>query len=135
MHLMSPIWLLGLALWLGAVLWLLRGSRRGESVPFLALWQGPIAGTPHERRLSVPPMSIALALLACLLGILAAARPSVLRGFGAGGERITIVVDRGLTMSGRGQSGLRFRQMAAQAQAALRETFSNAPLKLIVVPG
>lgn len=135
MHLTSPIWLAGLAPWAAAVLWLLRGSPRRAGVPFLALWQGPVAAAPRERRLAPPPVAVAAALLACLLAILAAARPSVPRATATGREPLTLVVDRGLTMSARGNADLRYREAVADAAEALRARFGNVPVRLITVPG
>ena len=67
-------------------------------VSFLDLWKGPVKGPQPRRRIGAPPIALICALLAMLLGILAAARPGITAATG-GEEQIAVVVDRGITMS------------------------------------
>jgi hypothetical protein len=99
----APLWLLGLLPWSAVVLYLLWGRRRRTDVPFLDLWQGGPEGVRVRRRVSPPPPALALAILAMLLAILAAGRPSVRSP--SGGETVSVVIDRGYTMSARGSRG------------------------------
>jgi hypothetical protein len=81
-----------------------------------------------------PPVPIVLALLAALLGILAAARPS----FTAAStlhDPIVLIVDRGLTMSARTPTGYRFTDGATRVSDELKKRFSDREIKLITVPG
>ena len=135
MILSSPIWLIALGPWLGVVAFLLWGRRRRVHVPFVRLWRGPIIGPRAKRSMEVPPVAVALALMAMLLGVLAAARPMVRGRAGAGGPPITIVIDRGLTMSARGSRDLRFREMAETVRLELARRFSEARVELMVLPG
>src|SRR3954466_6377088 len=95
----APIWLLALVPWAGVVLYLLWGRRRRVDVPFLELWPAQGEGVKVRRRAAPPPIALALAILATLLALLASARPA-LRSRGE--TVVTIVVDRGYTMSARG---------------------------------
>src|SRR5438552_4125190 len=106
----GPLWLIGLLPWAGVALYLLRGRRRKEPVPFLDLWLGPVLGPNPKRRIAAPPLAVALALLATLLALLAAAGPQVNSGPAA--PRVTIVLDRGATLSARGKSAPRFVETA-----------------------
>jgi hypothetical protein len=92
----APIWLLALLPWAAITLWLLIGKRKRVDVPFLDLWEGPDQGERTTRLLHIPPLALAIALLAILLTIFAAATPRV-AGSGANAP-ITVLVDRGATM-------------------------------------
>ena len=130
----APWWLLGLAPWSAVVLYLLWGRRRRADVPFLDLWQVPAEGVRVRRRVSPPPVALALAILAMLLGVLAAARPEVRGPWG--GSAVSIVIDRGYTMSARGATDdTRVGDALAALEKALR---AGAPLRgaeRSVVPG
>src|SRR4051794_30118174 len=117
----GPLWLIGLVPWVGLALYLLLGRRRQEAVPFLDLWVGPVAGTKARPRLVPPPAAVVLALLAVVLALFGAARPWVALGGGRGG-RVTVVVDRGATMSARGRAAPRY----VEAAEALAEELSRA---------
>lgn len=131
----APLYLIALLPWAGVVLYLLWGRRRRTSVPFLELWRVEVEGRPVRRRASPPPVALAFAILAMLLAILAAGRPRVyLPGPGTGPD-FTIVLDRGFTMSARGEGDLRFREAAAEAQGAILATFGPVhPFAVAVVP-
>jgi len=128
----SPLWLLGLLPWAAAVLLLLIGRLRRVKVPFLQLWQGPAAKPRDRRFIEPPPLALALAMLAMLLAVLAAARP-VIRTWGILGPRITIIVDRSVTMSARGIQAPRFQETIDLAAAPIRNAFDN-PVELLTIP-
>ena len=97
----APLWLLGLLPWAAVVAYLLWGRRPRVDVPFLALWPARDEGAIRvRRRATPPPIALALAILAMLLAILAAGRPAV-RAPGPR-EPLTVVIDRGWTMSAAG---------------------------------
>lgn len=130
----SPLWLVGLVPWAAVVLWLLWGRRRKTPVAFLDLWRGPALQKPAKRALQPPPFWMAMALLALLLALLGSARPVVrLRRVAA--APITIIVDRGITMSALNGGEARFvaesRLASKQLSAALPRL---TPVHLIVLP-
>ena len=131
----SPIWLVALAPWVAAAVWMLWGRRRRVDVPFVRLWRGPIEGPRAKRNLQAPPLAIALALCAALLAVLGASLP-VLRGLGSRqGPALTVILDRGLSMSSLGMHDLRFRETADAARAELARRFSNSAIEVVSVPG
>ena len=135
MHLASPIWLIGLIPWAAVAVWLLSGSRQRVRVPFLVLWQGPVDGPRTRRKLHAPPVSIALAMLALLLAIVAAAHPQIPRARNAVRGALTIILDRGITMSARGAKDFRYREAVDDAWHHLREHFADCTVRLVSVPG
>ena len=95
----SPNWLVGLVAWLLLAAWMLWGRWPRAVVPYLPLW---LTGQPAERprwQMEMPPKAILALLGAGALGILAAGEPAV---YGRAGtdRKVTVIVDRGLTMSG-----------------------------------
>src|SRR5215831_12048877 len=110
MHLLSPLYLIALIPWVVIAIWLLRGARESSRVPFLPLWRGAEAQPRTHRQLRLPPIPIALALLAALIAILAAARPTFTTS--SLNTPLTLIIDRGLTMSARTDKGYRFAQAA-----------------------
>src|SRR5687768_9743544 len=83
----------------------------------------------------MPPLALAAVMAAMLLGILAASRPGI-RAAGAGGgnqKPITIVVDRGITMS----MGVvpRFEVAAEELKPVLRDQFRAGEVRVVLVPG
>jgi hypothetical protein len=127
----APWWLMGLLPWAGVVLWLLRGQRDRVAVPFLPLWHGQ-APLRSQRRAIVPPsLALAAALLAMLLAIVAAARPTLF--WGQGGH-VVIIADRGLTMSMQSTDGKSRLSAAAElADSALNDA-GHPSVDLQVVP-
>ncbi|HZN67413.1 MAG TPA: BatA domain-containing protein, partial [Tepidisphaeraceae bacterium] len=101
MTFLSPLWLIGMFPWAAVTLYLLWGRRRQEGVPFLDLWMGPVKGPRPRRRVATPPLALALAILAMLLAVLGAAGPALTAG--RGGFTVTLIVDRGSTMSAWGE--------------------------------
>jgi hypothetical protein len=131
---LAPFWLLGLALWVALTGWLLLGRRTRINVPFLRLWRAPTPTDRPRRGIQVPPIAILFALLAILLTIFAAAHP-IVRGAGATNKTpISLIVDRGLSMSARGEHDLRFREVFTKAAAELRSQFGSAPVDLLFIP-
>jgi hypothetical protein len=93
---------------------------------------------PNERRwrgLEPPPWALVAILGSILFAILAAAGP-IIYGWRGMGQTITLVVDRGLTMSATDRAGQpRFVQAAELAQAAIQMTFPGASIQIRSVPG
>ncbi len=135
MNLVSPIWLIGLAPWLGVLIYLLRGAHDRANVPFLQLWRGSASMPRQERRWRTPPTAIVLIMIGCLLGLLAASRPYVPRGTARLPAGVIVIIDRGISMSGRGVKDLRFKEATAELCTALHERFSTGDVELIIVPG
>jgi hypothetical protein len=79
MHLASPIWLaLLLPPWAALAAWLLWVRRAGGTgVPFLDLWRGPVTPARSVGRFEIPPVALLALIVAMLLGVIAAARPSL----------------------------------------------------------
>lgn len=104
MNFASPAWLIALAPWAGIGIWLLWGRREKASVPFLSLWQGAAQQHPPRQGWRMPPASLALIWAAVLLAILAAADFQLPAA--SSSSNLTVIVDRGLSMSARGQKDL-----------------------------
>ncbi len=98
----SPIYLFALLPWAFLAYWLLQGRRRHVGVNYLKFWDGPVPKRARRSRPRLPPVALAAALLAMLLGIVAAAGPGVVDP-GYVPQPVVIVVDQGITMSGRGR--------------------------------
>ncbi len=126
----APLWLLGLLPWLAVTVWLLRKRRRPTGVPFIEFWQrGPVTPPKPARNFASPPWPLALAMLAMLLALLAAARPAVR---GRGGRPLTILVDRGATMSA---GAPRFLAVSRDVATELGRRGSRRPVELVLMPG
>lgn len=126
---LSPFWLATLAPFAAVVAYLLWGRRREAGVPFLDLWAGPAKVPRPRRRFAWPPVALVLAILAVLLAVLGAARPAVHDD--TRGAPVTIIVDRGATMS----ADMRFVQSARAAREAMMQFGDSTPVQLVVVPG
>jgi len=128
----APWWLIGLAPWGALAVWLLRGRRRRVRVPFVAFWKDAEKTQPPRRGFQWPPAWVVLAMVAALLAILGAGRPH--SRWPAGGQSITIIVDRGITMSA-GNEPL-FRQVARLVEEHLSKELSSwTAIYLVDVPG
>jgi len=126
-----PWCLIGLLPWAAVALWLLWGQREKIGVPFLPLWSGEQPGRPRRKAIQPPPIALAAALLAVLLAILAAARPQL---FSSQSGHVTIVADRGLTMSMQNKDGkTRLGACAELANSHLGDE-GNPSVDLKVVP-
>lgn len=131
----TPALLLGLLPWAAVALYLLWGRRRAHAVPFIELWRIPVEGKRVRRRVAVPPLALALALLGMLLAVVAAAGPNVRWPGAAGGTPVAVIVDRGLRMSARGRDGLRFREVGRGVSDELAKRFGReAPIDLWFMP-
>lgn len=114
----APIWLLVLIPWAGVVLYLLWGRRRRVGVPFLELWPAHGDGVRVRRRAAPPPIALALAILSTLLALLAAGRPTTPTS--VGGPMITVILDRGYTMSTRDAQGTRAQALMSEVADPVR---------------
>lgn len=133
MEFLSPLWLIGLLPWLALLAWLMFGRREMQPVPFLSLWRGPAAGPSERRSIRVPPIPVIAVLAAMLLAILAAADPVVTDP--ARGPEISIVLDRGATMSAGGEKDFRFRELVESSRGLIGRKFGFGPVNLIAIPG
>ncbi|HEX3358986.1 MAG TPA: hypothetical protein VHS31_18550 [Tepidisphaeraceae bacterium] len=97
MSIASPFWLLFLIPWAALVIWFLAGRRHRVGVPFLELWGGPVSAQKIRRTIQPPPIALACVLIALLLSIVGAASP-IVRSHRQGSP-ITLIVDRGVSMS------------------------------------
>jgi hypothetical protein len=132
----SPLWLFALLPWAGATLWLLWGRRRRTFVPFLDLWRGPALQKPAKRALQPPPVFLALALIAMGLALLAAARPRLKSQHAGAGTSVTIIVDRGITMSAMPGGVPQFQAAARKAAQSIAPLLSGtAQIELFILPG
>jgi hypothetical protein len=129
----SPIWLaLLLPPWAGVAAWLM-WSKRGDrtDVPFLALWRGGAEDSPREKReFRPPPIAVVAAMAAALLAIVAAGRPGIGWASPTDGPHITIILDRGVTMS----VGDRRAEVVDAAAGALHAAFGSGPTDFVAVP-
>jgi len=135
MYFTSPMWLIGLLGWAGVALWVMWGRRPKTWVSFLPLWQAPGLQLRPRRSLQPPPVALLAMLGAILLALFAAAGPVVpsWRGYG---QTITVIVDRGLSMSAQSQHGqVRFVQDAEAVYAAIRENIAGVTLDWKLLPG
>jgi hypothetical protein len=128
----SPLWLIGLLPWAAAVIWLLLGRRERVVVPFVQLWRGPTPSPRAKPSLVRPPLAILLAILALLCAVLASARPGIPS---RDGVPLTIIVDRGITLSARGERIERFKETCSALATRLLDQAANGPVQLICVPG
>ena len=117
LHFIAPIWLLGLLPWAAVTVWLLWGRRKKEVVPFLPLWQGNAAVKRSKQSVRPPPVALAAMILAMLLAVLAAAKPMVKSPLGGA---VTVLVDRGTTMSAKGNARPRYIEAAAKVAEVFR---------------
>jgi len=127
----APLWLIGLIPWAGVALWILWGQREKIGVPFLPLWQSEIPSRAPRRQMAPPPIALLAALLAAMLAILAAARPQIFSGQSG---HVTIIADRGLTMSVEGKDGKsRLVECARLANSKFNDA-ANLGIDLTAVP-
>lgn len=134
MSLASPLWLIALLPWAGIVVWLLTGRREPAAVPFLELWRGPVRGPRVRAALHRPPLAVICGMLAMLLAILAAARPIVHFLPYQTGPKLTVIVDRGLTMSARAGSDSRWKQLVQDVRRPLLHVFGVGPTEVLLIP-
>lgn len=130
----APLWLFGLLPWVAVLIYCLLGQRPRQDVPFLELWQDARDLKPRHRRFAVPPAAVILGLLAALSGILAASGPAwIVKTPGA--REISLVIDRGVTMSARGQHQERYKESAEAVAEQLQTRFGRQiSARVVVVP-
>ena len=132
MTFLSPTWLLALIPFAAFSLWLLVGRRRRQWVPFLELWNAPEELRRPKKGFEPPPISLVLALLAILLGLLAMSQPQLWPAGGARDRgRITLIVDRGASMSARIDGKPRFAKLAGEVAPRLVEALELGSVDLI----
>jgi hypothetical protein len=130
----SPIWLTGLVAWGLLAAWMLWGRWPRAVVPYLPLWlAGNVVERPR-RQFEMPPKAIVALLGAGAMAIFAASEPALLGRAGTG-RTVTVIVDRGLTMSGS-PSGAnpRFVQAADSANRAIDDVAPGAKVVIHMVP-
>jgi hypothetical protein len=135
MHFTTPWWLVVLFPWFALTIYLLLGRSPRVDVPFVELWQNPDLPRPRRSRsLRRPPLPIALLLIALLLSILAAAGASVVSS--SSGPPITLIVDRGVTMSAQNGAPNRWTSALSQVSHSITQFLPQAtPVRLVQVPG
>jgi hypothetical protein len=115
----TPIWLLALIPWAALATWMLWGRREQVGVPFLALWHAADARPTTRRAARPPPLPIVLLLLATLLAILAAGSPTL---SAPATPAITVILDRGITMSARDGDAYRYVRAAREVADAIERS-------------
>jgi hypothetical protein len=133
MTFLTPIWLLALLPWAAFSVWTWMGRRRRRFVPFLELWNAPEELRRPRRGIEPPPIGLLLALLAMLLGIMAMSQPVVRLGTDRG--RVTIIVDRGASMSATANAKPRFANLADQTASPLLQQLGFGKVDLVDVVG
>jgi hypothetical protein len=133
MTFLSSIWLLALIPWGGFTLWMLVGRRRRQWVPFLALWDAPEEIRKPKKGFEPPPLALVLALLALLLGVLAMSQPRFTPGAQLDHGRITLIVDRGASMSALVQGQPRYAALAEDVAPVLLQKFGRGSVDLVDV--
>lgn len=134
MTFLSSIWLLALIPWAAFTLWMLVGRRRRQWVPFLPLWDAPEEIRKPKKGLEPPPLSLVLVLLAILLGVLSMSQPHLWTpGQLHDSGRITLVVDRGASMSALVNGKPRYANLAAEVSPQLLNHFGQGSVDLIDV--
>jgi hypothetical protein len=125
----APLWLALLIPWAALAAWLMRGRRGAQRVPFLDLWRSAVESPKASEMLRPPPIAIVAALLAIAFAVLAASQPRVRTPQPLDDRPVTIIVDRGVTMS----SATRLNDVAAQADEAIKQ-LGVAAVTVINVP-
>jgi len=131
MALLAPMWLFALVPWAAVSVWLWVGRRRRHWVPFLPLWDAPQELRRPKRGVEPPPLGLLLAILAMLAGVLAMTRPVYVSPADRG--PVTIVVDRGASMSAQSAGKPRFAQAAQTTAPPLLARLGPGPVELIDV--
>jgi hypothetical protein len=132
----ASLWLLALVPWAGLAAWMLLGRLQRTPVPFLELWRtgaSAVARTPRKR-LIFPPFAIVCLLLASFLSILAAARPRITLIPYTEGPPLTIIVDRGLSMTALDHGVPRWKSLVQILRSPLRSRFGMGQTRLILIP-
>lgn len=131
----SPLWLIALVPWAAVAVWLFQGRRPRAWVPYLALWQSGAPVPRPKRKIQVLPLGVLMALLAALCCIVGAAQPSVASRDAGGATGITLIIDRGLTMSAMNSGAPRYVKATGTLVDALPTSLRSAQVELVRVPG
>jgi hypothetical protein len=126
----APLWLLSLLPWVGLVLWMFTGRRSQTRVPFLVLWDKNTSAPRPRAAVHMPPMAILCFLLATLLAILGASDPVLSALRSSDRTPVTIILDRGATMSAAGKWQAIVPELAAQISAR----YGDGPVTFVPVP-
>ncbi len=116
----SPLWLLLLAPWLAAALWILRRRPEPTPQPAVFLWPGSEVA-PQDDRLRTPPLWTILGMLAALLLIVAASDPAT----GPASPAVIVVLDRGPRMSATSDAGSRIESLCQQLETLRPDLMEN----------
>jgi hypothetical protein len=132
----ASLWLLMLVPWAGLVAWMLLGRLQRTAVPFLDLWRvgAPAVAKNPQKRLIFPPFFIVCLLLASLLSFLAAAQPRITLIPYSEGPLITIIVDRGLSMTALDHGVPRWKSLVQILRSPLQSRFGMGQTRLILIP-
>ena len=130
---LAPIWLFALIPWGALALWSMFGRRKRTWVPYLPLWDAPEEVKRPRKGFEPPPLALVLAVLAVLVGLLAMARPMWNARPDRGG--VTIIVDRGESMSARVDGRAIFAELASEVAPKLLETLGSGKVELVDVVG
>lgn len=126
MTFLTPIWLLALLPWTALVAWSLTRRRRTVAVPFVNFW--PVGAAPSKRHGPQRPPVAVILLLASLLSAILAAGGLSWRGGPEKRASVTLIVDRGATMS----VGDRITPTLADVRGALTER--GFSVRVLAVP-
>jgi hypothetical protein len=129
----APFWLWLIAPWVAFSLWLFISRPPRADVPFIALWKGPVGSSPARRGMQLPSPAVLAALVATLAAILAASGPIVTFA-GTASSPVTLIVDRGITMSARGQSAARWQELLNDSAGPIHAAVGSGSIDLVVVP-
>lgn len=127
----APFWLIALAPWAALAVWVLVGRRRRQWVPFLALWEAPEELRKPKKGMEWPPLAVVLTVLAALLGVLAAAQPLLSV---KGSRKLTVIVDRGGSMSARSAGEARFVAACRLVHQKLAREGQPIEIRMLTVP-
>lgn len=136
MTLLAPLWLFGLLPWAMLVLWLLSGRWDARPVPFLELWRADQSSLPRnpKRWLVRPPFWLVLMLLAMLVAIVGASQPRITELPYTTGPSITIILDRGMSMTAQSNGQPRWKQIVQALRFPLQSRFGMGDTRLILLP-
>lgn len=110
MYWSSPSWLVGLVPWGGLVLWVLLRSPRPVTIPSIVFWRVQGGSQQARRQLHIPPIAVTAILSSIALLIIAAADPHL--STRSSPQPVTLIVDRGITLSASQDGMVRYQQLA-----------------------
>ena len=115
---------------------MLLSKPEGTAVPFLNLWREADSAPPRvvKRKLTLPQPAIVCGLLASLLAILGAAAPRITMVPYTEGPEITVIIDRGLSMTAMGVREPRWRELVQTMRSPLQAIFGMGRTHLVLLP-